>query len=80
MNPAQGQRWVYVGPGDGRNVVHLVTSVDKDPASKEVTITTWSAPAKDPEECGQSFLGEFQDFLRFFRPMAGPATTTSVNQ
>lgn len=73
---AQGTRWVYVGPGPDRNVMHLVTSVDQ--VAKEVT--TWSAPSKNPEEGGQSFLGSIQDFLHFFRPTAGPATTTTVNQ
>ena len=56
--------WVYLGPGDGRNVKHTVTSVGNN------EVTTWSEPSRNQEEGGQSWLGNINDFRRHFRKVA----------
>jgi hypothetical protein len=64
MNEAQiktGTVWVYLGLGDGKNVRHTVTSVDNG------EVTTWSEPSRNPEEGGQSWIGNINDFRRHFR-------------
>ncbi len=64
MNDAQikvGTVWVYLGPGDGKNLRHTIIS------TKNNEITTWSEPSKNPDEGGQTWLGNVNDFRRHFR-------------
>jgi hypothetical protein len=56
--------WVYVGPGDGRGLRHLVTGVDGG------NVVTWSEPSKNPEIGGWAWLGSADDFLQQFKPCA----------
>lgn len=56
-----GTVWVYLGPGHGKNVRHIVTSVI------DGVVTTWGDPSTKPEEGGNCWLGTTNDFLRHFR-------------
>lgn len=58
-----GSRWVYTGPSGTQNMVHLVTSVEPH------EITTWSRPSLKPDEGGEAWLGDVNDFRRYFRPV-----------
>ncbi len=61
INP--GSFWVYLGPGDGKQFIHTVTSVSTD------EITTWSQPSPIPHPTvgGWSWIGTVNDFRRCFR-------------
>ena len=68
----QGSQCVYVGPGPGRGVKHIVTMVLQE--SDGVEVVTWSKPqmclaalGPDAGIAGYSFLGPFKDFQACFR-------------
>lgn len=73
MEVKQGSQCVYVGPGPGRGVRHVVAMVLQE--DKGVEVITWSKPdpamsvfsSPDLGVAGYSFLGSFDDFRACFR-------------
>jgi hypothetical protein len=58
-----GTWWKYIGPGEGRNTTHRITSASKD------EVTTWTDP-NAPGSCGYAWLGDENEFIKNFRPVA----------
>jgi hypothetical protein len=56
-----GTWWIYVGPGDGKWMRHLVTGVDGE------TITTWSEFYPGREFGGFSWMGSPEEFRKVFK-------------
>lgn len=54
--------WRQVCDGEGKGLLHLVTS------SEGNEVTTWSEPITHEEIGGYSWIGPTEDFLKQFRP------------
>lgn len=75
----QGARFRYVGPGDGRGVMHTITGIfrdadelpewqvmpDSDPG---ITITTWGDSFRAQGQ-GDTWLGPPHEFIKQFSPI-----------
>lgn len=62
MKIEPGTFWKYTGPGEGRGVRHKVLM------SEPHEVITWSEEFNCQGGCGQSFLGDQQEFLACFSP------------
>lgn len=66
--PKRNSRHVYVGPGDGKGVVHTVTGfIDSGHAIPEIATFSDSGPTG----AGFMWLGDVKDFREQFRPVPG---------
>lgn len=58
-----GQRWTYVGKGNGRGTTHVVLMI-----WRTGDIATWSVPERG-EVGGYSWLGPASEFKKAFSPI-----------
>lgn len=64
----QGERWRFIGSGDGSGLVHTVVGVVcEDFGEKPVEVFTWSDPVNRAGVGGFAGLFPMRDFLKVFQ-------------